>query len=53
VIESGEFYIVPAKHQGVGALRVAIMNPLTTAEHLDQLMDALRRHGRELLQERA
>ena len=50
---AGEFYIVPAKHQGVGALRVAIMNPLTTAEHLDQLMDALRRHGRELLQERA
>ena len=49
VIESGEFYIVPAKHDGVGALRVAIMNPLTTAEHLDQLMDALRRHGRELL----
>ena len=53
VIESGEFYIVPTKHEGVGALRVAIMNPLTTAEHLDQLMDALRRHGRELLQERA
>jgi L-2,4-diaminobutyrate decarboxylase len=49
VIESGEFYIVPAKHGGVGALRVAIMNPLTTPEHLDQLMDALRRHGRELL----
>jgi L-2,4-diaminobutyrate decarboxylase len=49
LIESGEFYIVPARHEGVGALRVTIMNPLTTAEHLDQLMDALRRHGRQLL----
>ncbi|MEZ5126786.1 MAG: pyridoxal-dependent decarboxylase [Thermoleophilia bacterium] len=49
IIESGEFYIVPAKHDGTGALRVAIMNPLTTPEHLDRLLDALRRHGRELL----
>ncbi len=49
LIESGEFYIVPSKHQGVGALRVTIINPLTTAAHLDQLMDALRRQGRELL----
>jgi L-2,4-diaminobutyrate decarboxylase len=49
LIESGEFYIVPSKHQGVGALRVTIINPLTTPDHLDQLMDALRRQGRELL----
>jgi L-2,4-diaminobutyrate decarboxylase len=49
LIESGEFYIVPSKHQGVGAMRVTIINPLTTADHLDQLMDALRRQGRELL----
>ena len=39
-IESGEFYIVPAKHDGVGALRVTLINPLTTPEHLDRLMDA-------------
>ncbi|NLX20788.1 MAG: pyridoxal-dependent decarboxylase, partial [Phycisphaerae bacterium] len=50
LIESGEFYIVPSKHLGVGALRVTIINPLTTPAHLDQLMDALRRHGRELLE---
>ncbi len=49
LIESGEFYIVPSKPQGVGALRVTIINPLTTADHLDQLMEALRRQGRELL----
>ncbi|MCL5735956.1 MAG: pyridoxal-dependent decarboxylase, partial [Actinobacteria bacterium] len=49
VIESGEFYIVPSKHEGAGALRVTIINPLTTPAHLDGLMAALRRHGRELL----
>jgi glutamate/tyrosine decarboxylase-like PLP-dependent enzyme len=49
IIESGEFYIVPFKRDGVGALRVTIINPLTTPAHLDQLMDALRRQGRALL----
>ncbi len=49
IIESGEFYIVPFKRDGVGALRVTIINPLTTPAHLDQLMDALRRQGRQLL----
>jgi L-2,4-diaminobutyrate decarboxylase len=49
IIESGDFYIVPFKRDGIGALRVTIINPLTTAEHLDQLMDALRRHGQHLL----
>ena len=49
IIESGEFYIVPSKPEGVGALRVTIINPLTTPAHLDELMDALRRQGRELL----
>ncbi len=49
LIEAGEFYIVPSKPEGVGALRVTIINPLTTAEHLDGLMDALRQHGREML----
>jgi len=50
LIESGEFYIVPFKRDGVGALRVTIINPLTTSAHLDQLMDALRRQGRQLLE---
>jgi L-2,4-diaminobutyrate decarboxylase len=50
IIESGEFYIVPCVYDGVGALRVTIINPLTTTAHLDELMDALRRHGQVLLQ---
>ena len=40
---------MPSKPEGIGALRVTIINPLTTTAHLDQLMEALRRHGRELL----
>jgi L-2,4-diaminobutyrate decarboxylase len=53
LIESGEFYIVPSKPGGVGALRVSVMNPLTTSAHLDQLMESLRSQGRQLLQGRA
>lgn len=45
LIESGEFYIVPTRFEGVAALRCTIMNPLTTPEHLDRLMQALRDQG--------
>ena len=48
VIESGEFYLVATKLNGVDALRVTLINPLTTAEHLDQLLETLRKHGREI-----
>ena len=48
IIESGEFYIVSTKLDGMGALRATIINPLTTPDHLDQLLDSLRRHGREV-----
>ncbi len=49
IVRSGQFYIVPTTLRGVGALRVTIMNPLTTPEHLDQLLAALRETGRQLL----
>jgi L-2,4-diaminobutyrate decarboxylase len=48
VIESGEFYLVPTQAGGVGALRATLINPLTTAEHLRELLDVLRRRGRSL-----
>jgi L-2,4-diaminobutyrate decarboxylase len=51
VIESGKFYIVSTKIDGVGALRVTIINPLTTPEHLDLLMDTIREMGRGLMEE--
>jgi L-2,4-diaminobutyrate decarboxylase len=50
LIESGEFYIVSTNLDGVGALRVAIMNPLTTESCLDDLLDRLRDKGRRLLE---
>jgi hypothetical protein len=49
VIESGEFYLVPTTHGGIAALRCTLINPLTTAAHLDQLLEALRKRGREIL----
>lgn len=49
VIESGEFYLVATNLDGTEALRVTLINPLTTAEHLDQLLETLRCVGREIL----
>ena len=51
IIESGEFYIVSTKLDDVGALRTTIINPLTTPDDLDQLLESLRRHGRDLLKD--
>ena len=48
-IESGEFYLVATNLNGTDALRVTIINPLTTADHLDRLLQTLRRIGREVL----
>jgi L-2,4-diaminobutyrate decarboxylase len=45
LIESGQFYIVSTNIDRIGALRVTIINPLTTPDHLDQLLDAIRRSG--------
>lgn len=49
VIQAGEFYIVPTTADGQGALRVTLINPLTTTEHLDLLLETLRTHGQRLL----
>ena len=48
LIESGSFYIVSSKIDGIGALRVSIMNPLTTADHFDQLLDSVREVAEEV-----
>ena len=49
VVESGQFYLVSTKLDGVGALRVTIINPLTTAAHLDAMLDAIRQVARPLI----
>ena len=48
LIESGQFYIVSTNIDRIGALRVTIINPLTTPDHLDQLLDAIRRSGEKV-----
>jgi L-2,4-diaminobutyrate decarboxylase len=50
IIEAGDFYLVPTQAGGVGALRVTLINPLTTPDDLDGLLDALRHRGRMLLE---
>ncbi len=50
VIRSGTFYLVPTSYEGTGALRVTLINPLTTGDHLDQLMMELRTRGHGLLE---
>jgi L-2,4-diaminobutyrate decarboxylase len=48
VIESGEFYLTATPLDGVPALRVTLINPLTTGDTLDELLDTLRRHGKKV-----
>lgn len=45
LIQSGAFYIVQTKLDGRQALRVTIINPLTTDEDLDELLTAIRDIG--------
>jgi L-2,4-diaminobutyrate decarboxylase len=49
IIESGKFYIVSTQIEGAGALWVTIINPLTTADHLDELIEVIRTFGQETL----
>jgi L-2,4-diaminobutyrate decarboxylase len=49
LIQSGEFYIVQTSLDGSGALRVTVCNPLTTVDHMEGLMRALRDHGKQVL----
>jgi L-2,4-diaminobutyrate decarboxylase len=48
VIQSGKFYLVHCVIDGVAALRTTLINPLTTADDLDQLIDTLRQFGSTL-----
>jgi L-2,4-diaminobutyrate decarboxylase len=49
LIKSGQFYIVQTSLDGVGALRVTVCNPLTTVDHMEGLLRALRDHGKRRL----
>lgn len=49
VVTEGNAYIVPIKLNGSGALRTTFMNPTTTADDMDVVLDEIRRVGRQLL----
>jgi L-2,4-diaminobutyrate decarboxylase len=51
LIRSGQFYIVQTQLDGHAALRVAIMNPVTTQADLCELIDTLRSMGKAQLAE--
>ena len=42
LLEDGEFYIVQTKLEGKHYLRTTLMNPFTTKNHLNQLMDKIK-----------
>jgi L-2,4-diaminobutyrate decarboxylase len=42
LLEDGEFYIVQTKLRGVHYLRTSLMNPFTTVDHLQQLLDKIK-----------
>ena len=48
VARAGRFYLVPTSKDGVPALRCTLINPLTTAGDLDDLLEELRSQGREV-----
>jgi len=49
LIESGEFYIVQTNFDGIGALRITVMNPLTTEQDIDQLVTSIRTTAARLM----
>jgi len=48
LIEDGEFYIVQTKLRGIHFLRCTIMNPFTTADHLKDLLEKIKRIAKDL-----
>ena len=49
VIQSGDYYLVQTRLDGRSYLRTTLINPLTTLEHLQGLLDCLREHGQRLV----
>lgn len=51
VVQSGQYYLVPATWNGVATLRCTLINPLTSESDLDGLLSALREAGKAVLRE--
>lgn len=52
VVRSGAFYLVSNNIEGTAYLRTTLINPLTSEADLQNLLDALRTHGQQLLAEK-
>ncbi|WP_299536098.1 aminotransferase class V-fold PLP-dependent enzyme [Ulvibacterium sp.] len=48
LLEDGEFYIVQTKLRGIHYLRTTIMNPFTTKEHLQQLLEKIKKYSKQI-----
>nr|WP_298999228.1 aminotransferase class I/II-fold pyridoxal phosphate-dependent enzyme [uncultured Allomuricauda sp.] len=51
LLEEGDFYMVQTTIRGIHYLRTSLMNPFTTIEHLNVLIDKIRLTSEKLLQE--
>jgi len=49
VIQSGDFYLVQTRIDDRSYLRTTLINPLTTTDHLQGLLDCLREQGQRLV----
>jgi L-2,4-diaminobutyrate decarboxylase len=49
IVQSGDCYIVPIRREGIGALRVTIINPLTKKDDLKTILQIIRDHAQKLL----
>lgn len=49
LLEDGEFYIVQTKLNGIHYLRVTLMNPFTTVDHLKLLMEKIKTQAEKLM----
>ncbi len=50
LLEEGEFYVVQTKIKGIQFLRTTLMNPFTTREHLQLLLENIQKKAREIIE---
>ncbi|MCJ7465164.1 MAG: aminotransferase class I/II-fold pyridoxal phosphate-dependent enzyme [Maribacter sp.] len=49
LLEAGEFYIVQTQIKGIHYLRTTIMNPFTTGDHLQLLLEKIQQKAKEII----